>query len=62
MTLRMRMPPNAHMSPGVKRTLRVSARPRLNDPEMVAHIEILFQRRGKSNFSVAPFPSSMLPF
>jgi hypothetical protein len=28
---------------------------------MVAHTEILIQRRGKSNFSVAPFPSSMLP-
>jgi hypothetical protein len=29
---------------------------------MVAHIKILFQRPGKSNFSVALFLSSMLPF
>jgi hypothetical protein len=36
--------------------------PGQNDPEMVANIEIFFQRRGKSYFSMAPFPSSMLPF
>ena len=59
MALRKRMPP---MSSGVQRALRFPRGPGQNDPEMVAHIEIFFQRRGKSNFSVAPFPSSMLPF